>query len=341
MDSQISIPPSARDQLFDLIWSFTKPLLIYSAARLQIADLLKDGPKHAQALAETVQIEAGILHRFLRGLAWCGLLVHQDDNRFSLTPMGELLRSDVPNSLYEHALSMGELDVPVWKNMYETLQSGETGAALTFGMEIFDYFDQNPAIGSRFDRLMGNATIATAAGIVNAYDFSPFNTVIDIGGGNGTLMTTILKANPNLHGIIFDLPHVAARTSEHLKQIGVADRCDAVGGDFFDAVPTGGDVYLMKWVLHDWSDERSLTILKNYRAAMTENARLLVVDMVMPEQASPTTREIMWDLHMMVMVNGIERTESQFRELFSQTGFKLSRIIPIETGFCIIEGMRM
>ena len=341
MDSQIITPSSTRDQLIELMWSFTKPLLVYAAARLQIADLLKDGPKHAPALAETVQIEVDILHRFLRGLAWCGLLVHQSDNRFSLTPMGEFLRSDVPGSLYEHALSMGELDVPVWKNMLETMKSGETGFTLTFGMEIFDYFNQNPAIGSRFDRLMGDVTIATAASIVSTYDFSRFETVIDIGGGNGTLMVTILKANAQLHGIIFDLPQVVARTSEYLNQIGMGDRCDAVGGDFFAAVPTGGDAYMMKWVLHDWSDERSLTILKNCRAVMSENARLLVVDMVMPEQASPAAPEIMLDLHMMVMANGIERTESQFRELLSQAGFKLTRIIPIETGYCIIEGMRI
>ena len=315
--------------------------MIYAAARLQIADLLKDGPEHARALAEVVQIEADILFRFLRGLAWCGLLVHQNDDRFSLTPMGELLRSDVPNSLHEHALSMGELDVPVWKNTLEALKSGETGFSLTFGMELFDYFDKHPAFGSRFDRLMGDVTLATAAGIVHRYDFSPFKTVVDIGGGNGSFMTTILKANAKLHGIVFDLPQVIARTHVYLKQMGMADRCDAVGGDFFAAVPAGGDVYMMKWVLHDWSDERSLTILENCRAVMTENSRLLVVDKVMPEQASPATPEIVWDLHMLVMLKGIERTESQFRELFSRAGFKLTRMVPIEAGFCIIEGMRV
>ena len=278
------------------------------------------------------------MHRFLRGLAWCGL-VQQAENRFSLTPMGELLRSDVPDSLYEQAFSMAELDVPIWKTMLETMESHETGFVLTFGMEIFDYFAQNPAIGSRFDRLMGKSTTVTTAGIVSAYDFSVFETVVDIGGGNGTLMADILRANPRLRGAIFDLPHVIARTTENLRQIGMADRCDTVVGDFFAAVPTGGDAYLLKSILHDWPDERSLAILKNCRAAMTETARLLVMDMVMPEQASPATPEVMWDLHMMLMLKGIERTESQFRELFSQADFKLMRIIPTETGVCIIEGV--
>ena len=331
--------PSPQDQLSELIWSFTKAQLVYVAAKLEIADLLKNGPKDTQALSPGTKIDARILYRLMRGLAWCGLVEHLPDGRFSLTPMGECLYTGAPDSLHENALSMGEIDWPVWSTLLDVIKTGEPGFKHAFGMEIFDYFAQHEETGSRFDRLMGKASVAVSNGIIDNYDFSSMQTFVDIGGGNGTLAASILQANPQLRGFIFDLPDVIERTLQRLPSLGFADRCEALGGDFFKSVPAGGDAYLLKWIMHNWPDERCIEILKNCHAVMAKDAKLLVAEMVMPEQASPSTQAVMFDLHMMAMLNGIERTESEFRYLFSEAGFDLTRIIPTGLGVDIIEGV--
>ena len=334
---QVTLSP--QGQLSDMIWGFAKAQLIYVAAKLEIADLLKDGPKDAQALARSTKINAQILYRLMRGLAWCGLVVHLADDRFSLTPLGECLQTESPDSLHENVLSMGEIDWPAWGTLLHVIETGKLGFEHAFGMEVFEYFAQNKEAGSRFDRLMGKSSAAVSAAIIKAYDFSSVKTFVDIGGGNGTLASAVLQANPHLRGIIFDLPHVIERTASHLMTTKMAQRCEAIGGDFFNSVPSGGDVYIMKWILHDWPDDRCVTILKNCHEVMAKDAKLLVVDMVMPEQASPSTPAVMWDLHMMIMLNGIERTETEFRNLFSTAGFNLTQIIPTESGMSIIEGV--
>lgn len=328
-----------QDQLSEMIWGFTKAQLIYVAAKLEIADLLQDDPKDAQTLARSTKINPQILHRLMRGLAWCGLVVHLPDDRFSLTPLGECLQTESPHSLHENALSMGEIDWPVWSALPNVIETGKLGFKHTFGMEIFEYFARNEKAGSRFDRLMGKVSAAVANGIIKAYDFSPVKTFVDIGGGNGTLATAILQVSPHLRGIIFDLPDVIERTTPHLMATKMADRCEAIGGDFFTSVPAGGDLYIMKWIMHDWPDDRCVKILKNCHDVMAKDAKLLVIEMVMPEQATPSTPAVMWDLHMLVMLNGIERTEAEFRNLFSSAGFNLSQVIPTESGMNIIEGV--
>jgi len=338
-NDNLQTAPSPQDQLSDLIWSFTKAQLVYVAAKLEIADLLMDGPKDAKTLSTSTKINTQILYRLMRGLAWIGLVDHLPDNRFSLTPMGEYLYTESPNSLHENALSMGEIDWPVWSTLLDIIKTGKPGFEYAFGMEIFDYFAQNEEAGSRFDRLMGKASEAVSASIIHNYDFSSVKTFVDIGGGNGTLAATILQANSHLRGIIFDLPDVIDRTNQRLQALEIADRCEAIGGDFFESVPAGGDAYIMKWILHDWPDDRCVEILKNCHAVMEKDAKLLVVEMVMPEQASPSTQAVMYDLHMLAMVDGIERTESEFRNLYSRAGFNLSQVIHTESGFSIVEGM--
>jgi len=330
---------SPHKQLSEMIWGFTKPQLVYVAAKLKIADLLWDSPKDAHMLSTSTKINPKILYRLLRGLAWCGLVDHLADDRFALTSMGEYLYTESPNSLHENALSMGEIDWPVWSTLFEVIKNGQPGFMRAFGMEIFDYFAQNEAIGSRFDRIMGRMSEAVSASIINNYDFSSAKTFVDIGSGNGTLSAAILQANPHLQGIIFDLPDVIERTNQRLLDLGIAERCRAIGGDFFKSIPTGGDAYIMKWILHDWPDDRCIEILKNCHAVMERDAKLLVVDMVMPEQASPSTQAVMYDLHMLAMVDGIERTENEFHDLLSSAGFNLNLVIHTKSGMSIIEGV--
>ena len=331
--------PSPQDQLSELIWGFTKSQLVYVAAKLKIADLLIDNPKDARTLSRQTKIDEHILYRLMRGLAWCGLVDHMSDDRFSLTPMGEYLYSKSPSSLYENALSMGEIDWPVWSALLSVIETGKSGFESAFGMGIFEFFAQNEDAGSRFDRIMGKVSEAVSASIINNYDFSSAKTFVDIGGGNGTLAAAILQANPHLRGIIFDLPDVIERTNQRLDALEIADRCQAIGGDFFQSVPALGDTYIMKWILHDWPDDRCIEILRNCHAAMGKDDKLLVVDLVMPEQASPSTQAVMYDLHMLAMLNGIERTETEFQNLFSKAGFHLNLIIHTESGMSIIEGV--
>jgi hypothetical protein len=337
--AQIQTTLSPPDQLSEMIWGFTKAQLVYVAAKLEIADLLWDGPKDAQTLSTSTKTDPKIIYRLMRGLAWCGLVEHLADGQFSLTPMGECLYTASPNSLHENALSMGEIDWPVWSTLLDIIQTGKPGFERAFGMEIFDYFAQNEAAGSRFDRLMGKVSEAVSASIANNYDFSSVNNFVDIGGGNGTLAATILRANPHLSGIIFDLPEVIERTTQRLQDLELADRCKAIGGNFFKSVPAGGDIYITKWILHDWPDDRCIEILKNCHAVMKKDAKLLVVEMVMPEQASPSTQAVMYDLHMLAMVDGIERTESEFHKLFSSAGFSLNLVIHTRSGVSLIEGV--
>jgi ubiquinone/menaquinone biosynthesis C-methylase UbiE len=336
---QIALSP--QDQLSEMIWGFTKAQLVYVAAKLAIADLLWDNPKDAHTLSTSTKIAPEILYRLMRGLAWCGLVEHLSDDRFSLTPVGECLYTESPNSLYENALSMGEIDWPVWSTLFNVIQTGKPGFERAFGMEIFDYFAQNEEVGSRFDRLMGKVSEAVSTSITNNYDFSSVKSFVDIGGGNGTLAAAILQANPHLRGIIFDLPDVIERTNQRLQALDIANQCETIGGDFFKSVPPGVDAYIMKWILHDWPDDHCIEILKNCHAVMEKDARLLVVDMVMPEQASPSTQAVMYDLHMLAMVDGIERTETEFYKLFSKAGFNLNLVIHTESGMSIIEGVPM
>jgi hypothetical protein len=338
-NDNLQATPSPQDQLSDLIWSFTKAQLIYVAAKLEIADQLKDGPQDNQTLARLLNINPQLLYRLMRGLAWVGVVVHATDDRFSLTPMGECLLTEAPNSLHESALFRGEMEWPAWGALLHTIETGNTGFEHAFEIALFDYLAQHAELGSRFDRLMGNASVGVSAAVIKAYDFSSIKNFVDIAGGNGTLAAAILRANPHLRGVVFDMPSVIERTLVHLQATNIADRCEAIGGDFFASVPAERDAYIMKWILHDWPDERCVIILKNCHAAMLKDAKLLVVDMVMPERAAPATPAVMWDLHMLVMLNGKERTEAEFRHLFSAAGFKLTQIIPIESGQSIIEGV--
>lgn len=339
MQEKLSAGMSPQHQLAGMIWSFTKVQIIYAAAKLGIPDLLGQGPQNASVLAGALEIDPQIMFRLMRGLAWCGLVAHSEYDRFALTPLGECLQRDSPGSMYDNALSMGEIDWPAWGSFLDVIRSGKPGFVHAFGMEVFEYFTEHETAGRRFDGLMRRLSASVSEQVVGAYDFSDFSTFVDVGGGNGTLTTSILEANPRIRGILLDLPKVVERTKRFLSASKVADRCEAVGGDFFESVPPGGDVYIMKWILHDWTDERCVRILENCRDRMADEGRLLVVDRVMPEQASPSTLGVMWDLHMLVLHNGLERTETQLRTLFSSSGFELTRVIPTESGMSVVEAV--
>jgi len=217
-----------------------------------------------------------------------------------------------------------------------SVKTGEIAFDNFFGVDIWKYFEQNPEDGAVFNNSMSGVTKAINEEIRSLYDFSSFGTVVDVGGGHGALITSILQANPKVKGILFDAPPVIEGARANIEAAGLADRCETVAGDFFKSVPTGGDAYFMKWIIHDWNDDRAITILRNIRNQMQPNGKVIIVDAVVPENNEPDFSKF-FDLNMMVMTGGKERTEKEFAQLLSAAGFKLLRVIPMKVPASIIE----
>jgi SAM-dependent methyltransferase len=219
-----------------------------------------------------------------------------------------------------------------------TVKTGETAFAHANGAEVFPYYAAHPESAEPFNRAMTEMSAAVAEAVVRAYDFSGFERIIDVGGGHGHLLASVLGANPNARGTVFDQPAVVAGARDAVTRLG--GRLEAVGGDFFAAVPAGGDAYLLKHIIHDWDEERALTILRNVRAAMKPDGRLLLVEWVVPEGDEPSMAKL-GDVHMMVMTGGQERTAEEYARLFERAGFRLTRVIETESQMAVIEGVRV
>ena len=254
MSTQQNPPPFA---LFTMVTGYYVSRAIYVVARLGIADHLSEGPRRVDDLAEATGTHAPSLKRVLRLLASVGVFTEEADSRFALTPIGGCLRAGVPGSMRAAALLFGGVTQQAWGDLQHSVETGEPAFRRVFGMDPFDYMAQHPDEAANFDAAMADFTKHIATAVVAAYDFSPFRRIVDVGGGNGALLAGILKANASLAGVLFDLPQVADRAIAPMRELGLADRCEIVGGDFFKAVPAGGDAYLLKHVIHDWDDDRA------------------------------------------------------------------------------------
>ena len=311
---------------------------IYVAAKLGIADLLKDGPRGTEELASAVSVNSHNLYRVLRTLASVGIFSQTKDNLFELTPQAEYLRSDVPGSLCSWALLAGQdWFLRSLGQLLHSVKTGQTAFDSVHNMGLFEYFGQNVEAGELFDQAMTGVTQGATEAVLDAYDFSGIDTIVDVGGGHGALIISILKKYPEMRGILFDLPSVIQRAKVSLAEEVILERCELVGGDFFHQVPSGGDAYIMKAVIHDWDDDRALTILRNCRQAMSENGKLLLVDNVVPSGNEPSPQKVN-DLLMMVFTGGINRTQPEYESLLGFSGFKMSKIIPTQTWLSVIEG---
>ncbi|NOT53608.1 MAG: methyltransferase, partial [Deltaproteobacteria bacterium] len=253
---------SSPEALIQMITGFWISQAIYAAAKLGIADLVKEGPKPCEALAQATGVLPHTLYRLLRALASVGVFREDEDGRFGLTPLAAGLQTSVPGSLRAFAIMQSELQYRAYGEVLHSVKTGATAFNLVHGQELFPYLTQHPTAAAVFDAAMTDYTMQVAAAIVAAYDFSQFGTLIDVGGGYGTLLTALLQANPALRGVLFDLPHVAEDAKRRIAEAGLAERCAITGGDFFATVPSGGDAYLLKWIIHDWDDERAVTLLK-------------------------------------------------------------------------------
>lgn len=314
---------------------------IYAAAKLGIPDLLKDGPKSCEQLASSTGTEARSLYRVMRALAQVGVFAEKENENFTLTPLSACLQSDAPNSVRALAVLFGEEQYKAWGDILYSMRTGGSSFEHVFGMPVFDYYAQNPEAEKTFNAAMTSGSDAEKAAVVQTYDFSTIHKLVDIGGGQGSFIASILKANPHLQGVLFDLPSVVEGAKQVIEAEGVADRCEIVGGSFYESVPNGADAYILKHVLHDWDDETSLTILKNCYSAIQENGKLLVVEQIVPPGNEPALAKFM-DVNMMMLhPGGCERTEAEYQALFEAAGFKLTKVFPTRAMVSVLEAVRV
>jgi len=323
--------------MLQIISGFWISRAVYVIGKLGIPDLLQSGPKTAEELATATETHAPSLFRILRALVSVGVLSSAEGDRFAQTPLSETLVTDAPGSLRWFAVSeLGQEHYPAWGNLMHSVKTGEIAFDNFFGVDIWKYFQQNPDDAAVFNNSMSNMTAAVNEAITSLFDFSQFGTVVDVGGGHGGLITAILNKNPELKGVLFDAPEVIEGARPKIEAAGLADRVETVAGNFFQAVPEGGDAYIMKWIIHDWDDEKSNTILRNCRSRMKANGRLILVDSVVPQTDEPHFSKFI-DLNMLVMTGGKERTEKEFAELLAAAGFRLLRVIPTDLPTSIVE----
>ncbi|RMH22149.1 MAG: methyltransferase [Acidobacteria bacterium] len=331
-----AMPPQA--QLAQLINGYLNTQLIYVVAKLGVPDLLKDGAKTSAELAARTGAHAPTLRRVMRGLVRCGLVVEDPEGRYSLTPVGACLQSDARGSMRDLAIANGEDCYAAWEGLLGAVRSGDTPFDRVHGKPFFAYLEQNRDAGNRFDGFMAAMAAETARAVVEVCDFSPYHRIVDVGGGRGVVLGSILAATPGSVGVLYDRAAVVAAARDALESLGVASRCRVEEGNFFVAVPPGGDAYVLAQILHDWDDERSIQILRNCRAAMDDHARLFVVERIMPDHADPSSSDVIdMDLVMLVLLGGRERTAAELRDLLHAGGFRLERIVTTSSPQSVLE----
>ena len=331
-----SAPPPVT--MLEMMTGYWVSQALYVVAHLGIADLLVDGPQSVEHLAAATHAHAASLRRLLRALASVGVFTEASPSVYALTPLAALLRTGTPDSMRALAIMYAEEQYRAWGNVLHSVQTGETAFNELYGMSYFAYLAQHPEADRVFNQAMTGYTTQVAEAVIDAYDFSPFETIVDVGGSYGTLLTAVLRSNQAVSGILFDQPHVAEAAKSHLASAGLAERCQTVSGDFFIEVPEGGDAYVLSQILHDWDDERSTVILQQCRWAMPMHGKLLVIEIVLPPGGEPSFGKWL-DLHMLVMLGARERTAEEYRILLNSAGFELARVIPTKAGPAIVEAV--
>jgi len=337
--TQPPLPPGVI--LYQLAIGHYVSRALHLAAKLGLADLLASGPREAGELAGPTGTHAPSLRRVLRLLASVGVFEECEDGRFALTPLGEALRSDVPFSSRASVMLFAGVGIQdSWRELEYCVRTGQP--AFRQHSPDGDAFSSMDAEQARvFDEAMATFAPATAAAIAAAYDFSALGTLVDVGGGNGALLIGILGAHPHLRGVVFDRPEPAERARKKVHEAGLASRCEVVAGDFFDAVPAGGDAYVLKHVIHDWPDAEAAAILRRCRAAMQPSGRLLVAEGLYPpriDRSLESRGAAANDVNMLVVAGGRQRSEAEFRSLYADAGFELTRIVETPARLSLIEG---
>jgi O-methyltransferase domain/Dimerisation domain len=302
---------------------------VSAAVELGVPDQLASGPRSVHEIAESLKVDEPSLYRLLRACADFEVFEERADRVFALTDLGVALRRDVPGSMRNLAMWTGSpADRHTWAGLAQSVRTGEPAFAAAHGQPFFEYLRDHPEVLDLFDAAMGEISYHMIASLIAAYDFSPFGTIVDVGGGRGAMMAAVLAANPGTRAILYDWPDVIAGAGGPLKDAGVRDRCELVHGDFFVSVPAGGDAYLLSGIVHAWNDEGAGHVLANCRDAMADGGRILLVEELLPEKVEPSPAVKLMDLNMFVLTGGRKRTETEFAALFGQVGLKVSRVVP-------------
>jgi hypothetical protein len=330
---------SAAIALLELIQGAVVTQAIHVAASLRVADALSDGSLTSTEIAERVGADPEAVHRLLRLLSGYSVFAQESDDRFKLTPMADALRADAPDSMRGIALLMGHPTLwEEWVHLVTSVRTGEANMPKLRGMHPFEYIAANPEYGMAFGYGMACLSGVETAPVLAAYDFSRFRKVVDVGGGRGALLAGILRQAADAHGILFDSPHGTTGADSVLAEAGVADRCTIQNGSYFEGVPSGGDAYLLKHTVHDFPEPMSLQILRNIRDAISPDGTLLVMEYVLTEENTKHVGNI-FDMWLMLLLDGKERTQPQYAALLAAAGFRLNRIVPTTSPVSIIEAL--
>jgi hypothetical protein len=331
------LPPHA--QLVHMATAHWTSHILYVTAKLNLADHLAQGPKHAEDLAALTNTHAPSLRRLLRTLAHLGLVAEQGTTAFALTPLGEALKTGAPGAARPAILTLASPWMTGgWQRLLESVQTGRPGLEQALGMPIFDWLAHHPEEASLFSDTMVSFHGSEPAAVAAAYDFSGLKTIVDVGGATGNLLAAILERYPASRGILYDLPHVVRDAPTLLHKRGLANRVTIVPGSFFERVPEGGDAYLFSHIIHDWTEEQCLTILGHCRRVMAPSTRVLIVEMVLPAGNGPHPGKML-DMMMLVGPGGQERTEPEYGALLQKAGLRLTKVLPTDSAVSVVEAM--
>jgi hypothetical protein len=331
--------PPPHVQLIQMGTAHWVSRILFVAAQLGLADLLASGAKSAEELSGPTRTHAPSLYRLMRTLGNLGVLAEDAKRRFTLTPLGEALRSGAPGAARPTLLTLASNWMSQgFDNLLYSVQTGKSGFEKSLGMPIFDWLAKNPEAASLFSETMVGFHGEEPAAVAAAVDFSGLSTIVDVGGATGNLIAAVLGKNPSAKGILYDLPHVVRDAPALLQARGVADRVTIESGSFFDRVPAGGDVYLLSHIIHDWSEAQCLAILGHCRKAMKPGGRVMIIEMVLPPGNAPHPGKIL-DIMMLVGPGGQERTESEYADLLAKAGLKLRRVVPTASAVSVVEAV--
>jgi hypothetical protein len=343
VDTQPTFSPAQRQQaagqIFEIISGFWLSRSLQVFATLGIADLLAEGPQSSAELAAATDTHPEAVYRLLRGLASAGIVQELPGRIFEAGPVSDMLRRDQPGSLRSSVMTeLGLVHYTSWGHLIDSVRTGGIAFDKTFGMNAWEYLQGHPDMAALFDDSMTKITEVLQPAIAKAYDFTPFRRVVDVGGGQGRLLSDILTASPEARGVLADRAQVIEESRHVLAQHPTRHRIELVPTDFFHSVPAGGDLYTLKWIIHDWAEPLALQILNNIRAAMAPGAKVLLFETVLPEANTRHFGPFM-DLNMLVMTGGCERRASEYAELLQKAGLRQTRVIPTESPVSIVEAV--
>ena len=324
--------------LFQMATGYWLSQAVYVAAKLGLADLLKDGPRSCGELAAAAGTDPWCLYRLMRALSMASVFVQTQHGHFALASLGKSLQSDVPGSQRAIIVTLGEIHYHAWGNLLHSIRTGSTAFTSVFKSGLFGYLQHTPEAAETFNKGMSDVASMLAYAVLLAYDFSGISSLVDVGGGHGTFLRTILQFNPEMKGTIFDLHSTIEQARQYFNGEPCGDRIAVIGGDFFHSVPEGADAYVLCGVIHDWDDDSAIQILRNCRLALNRNGRLLLVEVVMPDDDRHCFSKLL-DLKMLVMTGGRERTRAEFAVLLKTAGYSLTRIIPTLAPQSVLEAI--